>query len=180
MYSTKVIKEIDNGKGFWKYFDIGIFQNDKLVGQYRRNYDSTTIPFSPFSRDGHDYALYSMDYTATRIMSLPSCIDLGGENPDALGFCPVELYVPTKAEGKFGFVCGCIWSCDSGGWYLQYIDLPKSIGKLKRINKYNDLQIPNISLTEYVDQNFELLSKDILTVDDVNQLPKFVWEEEED
>lgn len=173
MYSVKVIKEIDNGKGYWKYFDIGIFQDNELVGQYRRNYGD--IPFAPFSRNGRDYALYSMDYTSTRIMSLPKCIDLGGENPDEFGFCPVELYVPQKAEGKFGFVSGCVWECDSGGWYLQYIDLPESIRKLKRIDKYNGLQIPNVALKEYVDENFELLSKKDLTGEDINKLPNFIW-----
>lgn len=179
MYTVKVIKQIDNGKGFWPYFDIGIFKDGEIVGQYRRNYGS--IPFAPFTVDGYDYALYSMDYTATRMMSLPKCIDLGGENPNAFGFCPVELYVPEKANGKFGFVCGCIWGLDSGGWYLEYIDLSNLKGgeALKRIDKYQGLQIPDVSLKDYVDENFDILSKENITEDDIKQLPRFQWDDED-
>ena len=177
MYKVKALKEINNGKGCWSYFDIGIYKDIELIGQYRRNYHS--MPFAPFTKDGYDYALYSMNYTATRIMSLPGCIDLGGENPKGNGFCPIELYVPEKANGKFGFVCGCVWGCDSGGWYLEYIDLT-DVRDIKRIDKYNGLQIPDRPLKEYVDDNFEILSKENITEEDIKELPKYIWDDAEE
>jgi hypothetical protein len=42
--------------------------------------------------------LYSREYTATRIMALPSCQDIGGEEPDSWGFCPVDFYVPSYID----------------------------------------------------------------------------------
>lgn len=74
---------------------ILIFDNGTQIGSYFRNYhsfgDST---FYAFEQNGKWYALYSRDYTCTRIMSLPDCVDIGGEVPENEGFCPVELYVP--------------------------------------------------------------------------------------
>lgn len=103
-YWAEVIKQIDNGKGYWAYLDVGVFTDDygqkKLVGEYLRNYSSMG-DFCWFTSGGKDYALYSKDYTATRIMSLPDCKDLGGEEPKSSGFCPVEYYVPSFIEHRF-------------------------------------------------------------------------------
>src|SRR5262245_23743609 len=79
----------------WDYSVVTIFDGVLEVGSYERNigrFGAET--FAPFEIDGAWYALYSRDYTCTRIMSLPDCRDLGGEEPRAHGFCPVELYVP--------------------------------------------------------------------------------------
>lgn len=74
---------------------VRIFSDDGEIGQYERNYPSFgERTFEPFELDGRWYALYSRDYTATRIMSLPDCRDLGGEEPASDGFCPVEYFVP--------------------------------------------------------------------------------------
>jgi len=76
-----------------------IYDGDTQVGQYERNHPGWGYEtFEPFEIDGAWYALYSKEYTSTRVMSLPDCKDLGGEKPQAGGFCPVELYVPRYRE----------------------------------------------------------------------------------
>ena len=69
-------------------------------------------------------------------MSLPDCKDLGGEERNQGGFCPVEYYVPkinnydpntkefslSKHSGSHGFVAGCVWGDDTS-WKIQYLDL---------------------------------------------------------
>ena len=101
-YYARVIEEIKNGEGYWSYNKVGVFRKvdgkEEKVGEYQRNYSSFYKTFCWFTKDGKDYALYSPDYTATRIMELPSCRDLGGEAPDGFGFCPVEFFVPTYRD----------------------------------------------------------------------------------
>lgn len=161
LFTAKPIENIDNGKGFWQYQKIGIFQDDKQIGEYIRNYPSFMSTFHPFMFRDKWYALYSKDYTATRIMSLPDCQDLGGEERDTFGFCPVDYYVPfdndelleavefAKREsqpikyepGSFGFVAGCIWGDDSS-WKVQYLDLSEcDKGIIKRTEKFGYLEL---------------------------------------
>ena len=101
-YVAKVLNEIDNGKNYWKYLNVGVFkvENDveEQIGEYKRNYSSLYNTFYHFQKDGKDFALYSPDYTVTRIMELPSCRDIGGEEPSAGGFCPTDYFVPTYIE----------------------------------------------------------------------------------
>lgn len=79
----------------WKVATVRILRGEEQVGAYERNYPSFgEETFEPFERNGQWYALYSSDYTCTRIMTLPDCRDIGGEEPHSNGFCPVELYVP--------------------------------------------------------------------------------------
>jgi hypothetical protein len=74
---------------------VDIYEGHRLIGGYDRNYSAFgEETFEPFELDGKWYALYSKDYTATRVMRLPDCQDIGGEEPDAGGFCPTEFYVP--------------------------------------------------------------------------------------
>jgi hypothetical protein len=179
MYKARKIRDIKTSPGCWNYQDIGIFNTEKniQIGSFVRNYNDE-VPFSAFKNNDKWYAVYSKHYTCTQVMELPSCDNIGGEKPDGFGFCPVELYVPDKANGKFGFVCGCVWGLDSGGWYLQYLDLtdPK---KMKRIDKYKGLQIPDVTLKEYVDENFDTLSKEDITDEDIKKLPKYIWDDED-
>ena len=93
-YEAKSIGNIDNGKGYWNYQTIGVFLNGEQCGTYVRNYGTLYRTFFPFEQNGQWFALYSKHYTATRIMSLPDCKDLGGEEPESTGFCPVEFFVP--------------------------------------------------------------------------------------
>jgi|SRR5579871_811843 len=114
-YFARPVKTIDNGPGYGAHYMIGVFawngteldrETGKIVpraeqiGEYKRNYGFLDT-FHWFTKDGKDYALYSPDYTATRIMELPSCKDLGGEEPKSSGFCPVEFYVPSYVTHEF-------------------------------------------------------------------------------
>jgi hypothetical protein len=93
-----------------------------VVGEYGRNYSPLFKTFLPFTQRGSQYALYSPDYTATRILELPSCRDLGGEDPDPGGFCPVDYWA--SPDGLWGLVAGCVWGDDTS-WKLQYLDLSR-------------------------------------------------------
>lgn len=78
---------------------IGVFRIDgdqkEQIGEYERNYKSFFNTFFHFRQNGKDLALYSPDYTVTRIMELPACRDLGGEEPGPEGFSPTDYFVPT-------------------------------------------------------------------------------------
>jgi hypothetical protein len=39
-------------------------------------------------------------------MELPSCQDIGGEEPASNGFCPVEYYVPSYIEHQYEYLDG--------------------------------------------------------------------------
>lgn len=111
-YYAKTLESLGTGQGTWNHLRVGIFERpspdtaaerywepkisdtDRQVGEYRRNYSSLYRTFHPFQLRGKWYALYSSDYTATRIMALPSCKDIGGEEGDSWGFCPVDYWVP--------------------------------------------------------------------------------------
>lgn len=101
-YIAKVLNEIDNGENYWKRLNVGVFkiENDveEQIGEYKRNYHNLFNTFYHFQKDGKDFALYSPDYTVTRIMELPSCRDIGGEEPSVGGFCPTDYFVPTYIE----------------------------------------------------------------------------------
>lgn len=104
-YTAKPIKTISN-KPAWDTQVIGVFrliegEREVKIGEYTRNYHHLYKTFYPFCLNGKDYALYSTDYTATRVMSLPDCKDLGGEKRDGHGFCPVEFYVPHYIQRRF-------------------------------------------------------------------------------
>lgn len=95
-YYAKVIAVEETKPGCWEYLRVGIFdRQDNQLGEYKYNYHNISRTFHPFELRGKWYALYSRDYTATRVMTLPDCKDIGGEEPESWGFCPVDYYVPT-------------------------------------------------------------------------------------
>lgn len=104
-YAAEVIEETANRPGTWNSIKVGVFriEGDKkeLIGDYLRNYPSLFKTFYPFRHDDRDYALYSRDYTATRVMELPSCHDIGGEEREEMGFCPTDFYVPCYVEREW-------------------------------------------------------------------------------
>lgn len=116
MFITKLEEEIQTKPGAWSHTKVGVYQiekdpeddskilNEKRVGEYLRNYRNKG-PFYPFKKDGNWYALYSKDYMYTRVMSLPDCKDLGGEDksntPYNEHFCPREYYVPEVCVQDF-------------------------------------------------------------------------------
>jgi hypothetical protein len=62
----------------------------------------TTRPFfhtfCPFQIGDLDYALYSPQYHVTRVMELPACKDIGGEDLQGEGFCPTDFRGPTSTR----------------------------------------------------------------------------------
>lgn len=127
--------------GCWDKLLVSVHQEDDdgvdtIVGTYKRNYSCLYNTFHPFQKGDKWYALYSKDYQTTSVMELPSCKHLA-DGPEA--FCPVDFYVPQgrdlnmdgslpeyeKNAGTFGFVSGCIWGDDSGGWKAEFLDLSK-------------------------------------------------------
>lgn len=102
-----------------------------LVCRWATTSEITAPCFGPSARSpkrGVSTPFYAPDYTATRVMSLPACEDLGGENPDAGGFCPVDYWVASDPalglDAQFGLVAGCVWGDDSS-WKIQFLDLSK-------------------------------------------------------
>jgi len=91
-----------NRPGTWNSQDVEVLDwAGAVVGTYTYNY-SMTPPFFAFELGDQWYALYARDYTASRIMKLPSCGDVWGEEPSSHGFCPVEFYVPAEQVTTFG------------------------------------------------------------------------------
>jgi hypothetical protein len=136
-----------------------LFDGEK-VGEYNRDYIllDTFHPFvqlDPGSGKAETYALYSRNHTATRVMDLPSCEDLGGEEPRSGGFCPVEYYVPYDPErnmnGDFAFLSGCVWGDDSS-WKLMYLDLKNAQhGEVNAFSKFGYLELPDLPLRNCID-----------------------------
>jgi hypothetical protein len=102
MFIARMSDELEPQSNGWTNCRVGVFRvegdSEEQVGEYFRNYGGIFDSFFHFQVDGKDLALYSPDYTATRIMELPSCKDLGGEEPDGMGFCPVDYFVPTYVD----------------------------------------------------------------------------------
>lgn len=97
---TIEVKKIDNGTKYPNKILVKIFLNTEdgsktEIGEYTRNYGTMFNTFYPFELKGKEYALYSKDYTATRVMTLPDCIDWCGEDPYEGGFCPTDYYIPS-------------------------------------------------------------------------------------
>lgn len=84
--------------GTWDTKLITVFRDDVRIGEYNRNYHSQGVAvdtFYPFQHNGEWYALYSKDYTATRVAKLTDKFkDWCGQERDSWGFCPAEFYVP--------------------------------------------------------------------------------------
>lgn len=141
-YYTKV-KEVPKGPGNWSHLDVKVFEarngEERQIGSYERNYSSFFKTFLPFELGGEWYALYSPRYTATRVMKLPSCEDIGGEEENAYGFCPTAFWVPKLKEdglGVFGFVTGCVWGDDSS-MKIELLDMRRvRDGVIKRVPGY--------------------------------------------
>lgn len=104
-YVAKAIESVERGPGVWNGLRVGVFRvqdgKEERIGEYSRNYGTNFDCFFPFRRNGADFALFSPDYTCTRVMSLPDCRDIGGEEPESGGFCPVEYYIPRYVRQEF-------------------------------------------------------------------------------
>ncbi len=99
-YTARPVETIDNGPA-WNSYHIAVFEHnadghETQIGSYQRNY-SILQTFWWFRRGSRHFALYSPDYTATRVMEIfpgRGFKNIGGEEPASGGFCPVEFYVP--------------------------------------------------------------------------------------
>lgn len=115
-YIAKEGPKIETKPGCWLSTTVEIWEGDKKVGEYLRNYDGySEDTFVPFEQNGKWYALYSKDYTCTRVMSLPDCKDLGGEESAAHGFCPTGYYVPTKEDLSHWYIPEEDWHKEEDG-----------------------------------------------------------------
>lgn len=100
-YSIRSVSKASR-PGAWNIREVEVLgPTGDVVGTYTYNY-SMTPPFCPFEYKGEWYALYAKDYTATRIMNLPSCEDVWGQDRNTAGFCPVEFFVPASQETLYG------------------------------------------------------------------------------
>ena len=169
-YSARVLAEVPNPSGPFEFrkmdsIEVGVFrtvdEQETQVGRYLRNYPNLFKTFLHFRRGGQDFALYSPTHTCTRLLKLPECVDIGGEEPRGNGFCPVEYHVPcaddrdsTDETGLYvecGFVAGCLWGDDSS-WKIQYLDLSGvSKGLVKRDERFGYIELPvNVSLANAI------------------------------
>lgn len=107
------ISTVQNKPGTWNSTKVSIYRDNEfdvkadvysegtLIGEYLRNYSSFGFEtFYPFEINNEWYALYSANYTATRVMKLHEdrIEDWCGEDPHSAGFCPTEYYVPKYAH----------------------------------------------------------------------------------
>lgn len=91
------VTKIESRPGCWNVNKVEVYYSGNKIGEYVRGYPSfTERTFFPFKIEEDWYALYSADYTATRVAKLTETefIDWCGEEGSAVGFCPVEFYVP--------------------------------------------------------------------------------------
>jgi hypothetical protein len=75
---------------------VTVSREGREIISYDRSYPSYgEATFAPFrAADGTWLALASRNYTCTELVRLDDGAWIGGEKPDAFGFCPVELLVP--------------------------------------------------------------------------------------
>ena len=121
-YTAQVIEDVESRPGCWNVLTIGIFDQGELIGSYQRNYSALYNTFYPFRANSKDLALYSPDYTGTRVLELPSCRDLGGEVGEANGFCPVDFFVPWRRSYRFEDSDDNLWfingdNCFDNSWF---------------------------------------------------------------
>lgn len=110
IFTAKKLKNIENRPGSWQSQLIEVFQQETAesapvrIGEFTRNY-SSYIPFAPFRIGDRYFALYSSDYTSTRLLEFfpaeQRMQDIGGEDRNSNGFCPVQLYVPEVTDYFF-------------------------------------------------------------------------------
>lgn len=96
-FRMQAVRYPEDKEGHWPTTALLIFRGDTLLGGYRRLYPSfAKETFAPFEWKGQWYALYSANYTCTRVLRLDeiSLEDWCGEEPASHGFCPTEFYAP--------------------------------------------------------------------------------------
>lgn len=143
---------------YCKVLEVAEDGTQTQIGEFFRNYGAMYNTWEPFEQDGKCYALFSPHYTGTSVMSLPDCKVIASELDSAYGFCPTGFYVPTDMrtyiddtdpaplpeewQGKFGFVCGCVWGDDTT-WKIEFLDLSEiSEGRITRDSRFGYIELP--------------------------------------
>jgi hypothetical protein len=139
---------VENRPGTWNSTKVSIYRDNILIGEYLRNYSNFgQQTFYPFKQGEDWYALYSASYTATRVMKLHSdrIEDWCGEENDANGFCPMEIYVPQYIQRLFK--CGSSTHPDEFDIFYTDADLTE-------IEFQAELDNPEFVKTEYCNFGF--------------------------
>jgi len=120
---------IENRPGTWNSTRVSIYRNEVLIGEYIRNYSRhSSDTFYPFIIDNKWYALYSANYTATRVMRLYNnrIEDWCGEDGDENGFCPAEFYIPKYAHSRDSMLVPSTGETSIIDWYDTDCDINDS------------------------------------------------------
>jgi hypothetical protein len=124
--------------GHWGTSVVSIYRGDRLLGGYRRLYSSFGADtFSPFFWEGAWYALYSANYTCTRVLRLldDGIEDWCGEEPGTDGFCPVEYYAPQGFQDNPRDP-GSIWMFDNERDFPTYDAFAKQAAEERAAVKF--------------------------------------------
>lgn len=139
-FAAKQLESVKTKPGCWDVSRVGIFKvpivnwendekldwdNGQLVGEYTYGFSFRPGLFRAFRYNRQWYALYSTDYTASRVMRIFekdgqwAWEDVCGQEGSTYGFCPVSFYVPHLYD---------IYSkdvpCDSASQLVVDEDLP--------------------------------------------------------
>lgn len=140
-YIAKPLTQNERESKNWQGGNVGVFQieggKEKWIGEYERNYSSLFNTFFHFQRNGKDLALYSPDYTVTRIIELPSCKDIGGEEPDSWGFCPTDYFVPTYIEQETISETKGSMGTNEKKIYKTRINNPQEYNLIESVNRHS-------------------------------------------
>jgi hypothetical protein len=110
-FFAETVGTVKNAPGCWNGVEVAIMQIDakdgpkKQLGKtFQRNYSTNFDNFAVCQKFGRYFALYSPDYTSTRVMEIVPGIgweDIGGEERDNDGFCPTGFNIPLAYDMVF-------------------------------------------------------------------------------
>jgi len=129
----------------WRPCTVPIFDGDAEIGSYERtNAFFAAETFEPFELSGAWYALYTRDHACTRVMSLPDCRDIGGEEPHPQGFRPYGYFVPRYRTFETSVGDGKVirsWSFESEPEKYETGDNIDPWGRPLRVGPWQSLDI---------------------------------------
>lgn len=148
-------ESVETRKNCWNYTHVHIYENNKWIGGYVRNYHMLYDTFKPFIFNKKWYALCSKDYTGLDIIELPSCKFKNKRSHNSYGFCPVEvlpldetlisnidqdeksIFISQNQLGKYALISGCVWGDDSN-WKVELVTLDPENGLAEIDNDFFD------------------------------------------
>ena len=156
------ISSIQNKPGTWNSTKISIYRDEDydikdnvyrkgiLIGEYLRNYSSFGFEtFYPFQIGEDWYALYSANYTATRVLKLHAdrIEDWCGEESHSNGFCPVEFYIPRYVQTNHTHTI--TGTGEEKTYYIHYVDCDYSVEEF-----HDEIVNPEFEKLEYCNFGF--------------------------